>query len=88
MSLSAALYMFVRYCSPFLPMFLKWFMLSGPVELLFLPTVRYILALWCGPQNYITAFTQVCRKSQLKGGLECKLMLLFCAGIVHTNLYN
>ena len=28
--------MFVRYCSPFLPMFLKWLMLSGPVELLFL----------------------------------------------------
>ena len=36
MSLSAALYMFVRYCSPFLPMFLRWLMLSGPVELLFL----------------------------------------------------
>ena len=28
--------MFVRYCSPFLPMFLMWLMLSGPVELLFL----------------------------------------------------
>ena len=38
--------------------------------------------------NYITAFTQVCRKSRLKGGLACKLMLLFCVGIVHTNLYN
>ena len=24
----------------------------------------------------------------LKGGLECKLMLMFCIGIVHTNLYN
>ena len=36
MSLSAALYMFVRYCSPFLPMFLRCLMLSGPVELLFL----------------------------------------------------
>ena len=30
--------MFVRYCSPFLPMFLRclMLMLSGPVELLFL----------------------------------------------------
>ena len=28
--------MFVRYCSPFLPMFLRWLMLSGPVELLVL----------------------------------------------------
>ena len=28
--------MFVRCCSPFLPMFLRWLMLSGPVELLFL----------------------------------------------------
>ena len=36
LSLIAALYMFVRYCSPFLPMFLRWLMLSGPVELLFL----------------------------------------------------
>ena len=38
LSLSAALYMFVRYCSPFLPMFLRclMLMLSGPVELLFL----------------------------------------------------
>ena len=37
-SLIAALYMFVRYCSPFLPMFLRclMLMLSGPVELLFL----------------------------------------------------
>ena len=32
-SLSATLYMFVRYCSPYLPMFLRWLMLSGPVEL-------------------------------------------------------
>ena len=36
LSLIAALYMFVRYCSPFLPMFLRCLMLSGPVELLFL----------------------------------------------------
>ena len=38
MSLSAALYMFVRYCSPFLPMILRclMLMLSGTVELLFL----------------------------------------------------
>ena len=28
--------MFVRYCSPCLPMFFRWLMLSGPVELLFL----------------------------------------------------
>ena len=34
------------------------------------------------------ALTQVCRKMRLKGGLECKLMLLFCVAIVHTNLYN
>ena len=26
--------------------------------------------------------------SLIKGGLECKLMLLFCVGIVLTNLYN
>ena len=38
MSLSAALYMFVTYFSPFLPMCLRCFMLmlSGPVEWLFL----------------------------------------------------
>ena len=36
----------------------------------------------------ITAFTHVCRKRRLKGGLQCKLMLLFCVGIVRTNLYN
>ena len=38
LSLSAALYLFVRYCSPFLPLFLRclMLMLSGPVELLFL----------------------------------------------------
>ena len=38
LSLSAALYMFVRYFSPSLPMCLKCFMLmlSGPVDLLFL----------------------------------------------------
>ena len=38
LSLIAALHMFVRYCSPFLPMFLRclMLMLSGPVELLFL----------------------------------------------------
>ena len=27
-------------------------------------------------------------KSRLKGGPECKVMLMFCVGIVHTNLYN
>ena len=34
----AALYRFVRYCSPFLPMLLRclMLMLSGPIELLFL----------------------------------------------------
>ena len=38
LSLIAALYMFVRYCIPFLPMFFGCLMsmLSGPVELLFL----------------------------------------------------
>ena len=38
LSLIAASYMFVRHCSPFLPMFLRclMLMLSGPVELLFL----------------------------------------------------
>ena len=36
----------------------------------------------------ITAFTQVCRKRQLKGSLECKFMLIFCVEIVYTNLYN
>ena len=36
LSFIAELLMFVRYCSPCLPMFLRWLMLSGPVELLFL----------------------------------------------------
>ena len=36
LSLIAALYMFVRYCSPFLQMVLRCLMLMGPVELLFL----------------------------------------------------
>ena len=38
LALSAALYMFVRYFSPCLPIYLRCFMLmlSGPVELLFL----------------------------------------------------
>ena len=38
LALSVALYMFVRYFSPSLPMCLRGFMLmlSGPVELLFL----------------------------------------------------
>ena len=35
--------MFVRYCSPFLPMFLRclMLMLSGPVELLFLLPIGF-----------------------------------------------
>ena len=28
------------------------------------------------------------RKKIESGGLECKLMLMFCVGIVHTNLYD
>ena len=36
LSLSAALYMYVSYFSPSLSMCLRWLMLSGPVELLFL----------------------------------------------------
>ena len=45
LSLSAALYMFVRYFSPSLPMCLRCFMLllSGPVELLFL---LLLIAAW------------------------------------------
>ena len=45
LSLSAALYMFVRYFSPFLPMCLRCFMLmlSGPFELLFL---LLLIAAW------------------------------------------
>ena len=35
--------MFVRYCSPFLPMFLRCLMLIGPVELLFLLFVLVLL---------------------------------------------
>ena len=47
LSLSAALYMFVRYFSPSLPMCLRCFMLmlSGPVELLFL--LLFIAAWTC-----------------------------------------
>ena len=63
------------------------------VECAFTSTVRTecgILVMCCMMQEYnsITAFTQVCRKRRLKGGLEPKLMLLFCVGIVHTHLYN
>ena len=29
-----------------------------------------------------------CHKSRLRGGLKCKLMLMVCVEIVHTNLYN
>ena len=43
LSLIAALYMFVRYFSPSLPMCLRWLMLSGPVELLFL---LLLIAAW------------------------------------------
>ena len=45
LSLSAALYMFVRYFSPSLPMCLRCFMLmlSGPVELSFL---LLLIAAW------------------------------------------
>ena len=45
LSLSASLYMFVRYFSPSLPMCLRCFMLmlSGPVELLFL---LLLIAAW------------------------------------------
>ena len=45
LSLSAALYMFVRYFSPNLPMCFRCFMLmlSGPVELLFL---LFLIAAW------------------------------------------
>ena len=43
LSLSAALYMFVRYFSLSLPMCLRWLMLSGPVELLFL---LLLIAAW------------------------------------------
>ena len=45
LSLSAALYMFVRYFSPSLPLCLRCFMLmlSGPVELLFL---LLLIAAW------------------------------------------
>ena len=53
LSLSAALYMFVRYFSPFLPMCLRCFMLmlSGPVELLFL--LFLIAALTCSVVMFI-----------------------------------
>ena len=46
---------------------------------------KLIIALWCGLR---IAFNQVCHKMRLKGSLECKLMLMFCVGIVHTYFYN
>ena len=42
LSFIAALYMFVRYCSTFLPMFLRCLMLSGPVELFLLSIITTI----------------------------------------------
>ena len=41
----------------------------------------YLDALWCGPR--IAALPEA-----TKGGLECKLMLMFCIGIVHTHVYS
>ena len=38
--------------------------------------------------NSITTFTKVCHKRQLNGGLDCKYILMFCVGIMHTMFYS
>ena len=53
--------MFVRYCSPCLPMFLRWLMLSGPVELLFLMavctcSVVMIICVGCSLRTFLVVF--------------------------------
>ena len=56
--------MFVRYCSPCLPMFLRWLMLSGPVELLFLLflmavctcSVVMIICVGCSLRTFLVVF--------------------------------
>ena len=56
--------MFVRYCSPCLPMFLRWLMLSGPVELLFLLflmavctcSVLMIICVGCSLRTFLVVF--------------------------------
>ena len=56
--------MFVRYCSPCLPMFLRCLMLSGPVELLFLLflmavctcSVVMIICVGCSLRTFLVVF--------------------------------
>ena len=56
--------MFVRYCSPCLPMCLRWLMLSGPVELLFLLflmavctcSVVMIICVGCSLRTFLVVF--------------------------------
>ena len=53
--------MFVRYCSPCLPMFLRCLMLSGPVELLFLMavctcSVVMIICVGCSLRTFLVVF--------------------------------
>ena len=56
--------MFVRYCSPCLPMFLRWLMLSGPVELLILLflmavctcSVVMIICVGCSLRTFLVVF--------------------------------
>ena len=54
--------MFVRYCSPCLPMFLRCLMLIGPVELLFLLfliavcTVVMFICVGCSLRTFLVVF--------------------------------
>ena len=56
--------MFVRYCSPCLPRFLRCLMLSGPVELLFLLflmavctcSVVMIICVGCSLRTFLVVF--------------------------------
>ena len=50
------------------------------LEVLITCGVGLKLHVLCGGGLELHHFTQVCRKRQLKGGLECKLMFMFCVG--------
>ena len=70
--------MFVRYCSPFLPMFLRCLilMLSGPVELLFL---LFLIAVFtCSVVMFICVGCSLC---------TFLVVFLFCgAGLVRNGV--
>ena len=58
---------------------IKHYLISGTLNM-------YCCVLWA--EHSIIAFTQVCRKRRLKGGLERKINVDVFVGIVHTNMSN